>query len=219
MPSLSIDGKEIFAEEGDKILWTALKAGIYIPHLCAEAEAELPFGGCRLCFVEIELNGRSKMVTSCSEPVLDGMKVFTNTKKVIRIRKMAFNLIISDHHLNCKPCAKKKGCELIKIASKLKIPLKTTSMKSLARDLPVDDSHPLFTFDPRKCIKCGKCIFTCQRLGNSFLDFANRGFEMIVTSFDRMPLSSLGCDSCLKCVNVCPTGSLFLKEKGNKENG
>ena len=60
--SLTIDGKEIKAKEGEKVLWAALRNGIYIPHLCAIPESPLPFGGCRLCFVEIE--GRGAPVNS-----------------------------------------------------------------------------------------------------------------------------------------------------------
>ncbi len=56
MPSVLIDGKEIIANPGEKVLWVALRSGIYIPHLCAIEEAELPFGGCRLCLVELELD-------------------------------------------------------------------------------------------------------------------------------------------------------------------
>ena len=62
--TLTIDGIEISAREGEKILWAALDNGIYIPNLCAIREAEEPFGGCRLCFVEVE--GRAGPVTACT---------------------------------------------------------------------------------------------------------------------------------------------------------
>lgn len=219
MPSLIIDGKEITADPGEKILWAALRSGIYIPNLCATEGAELPFGGCRLCLVEVEVGGRREMVTACSEPVREQMKVYVHTEKIARMRRTAFELIMSDHHIDCKNCAKRKTCELIRISSSFKWSLRPKTLRSLVRDLPVDDSHPLFTYDPKKCVKCGKCVFACQGLGKSFLDFAYRGFEMVVTTFDYLPLSSLGCESCLECVKVCPTGALFLKESGGTADG
>lgn len=212
MPSFTIDGKEITADPGEKILWAALRSGVYIPHLCAMEGVELPFGGCRLCLVEVEVGGRREMVPACTEPVREQMKVYASTEKIARMRRTAFELIMSDHHIDCKNCAKRKTCELIKISSTLKWTLRPKKLRSLVRDLPVDDSHPLFTFDPKKCVKCSKCILVCQRLENSFLDFAYRGFEMVLTTFDHQPLSSLRCESCLECVKVCPTGALFLKE-------
>jgi len=219
MPSVLIDGKEIIANPGEKVLWVALRSGIYIPHLCAIEEAELPFGGCRLCLVELEVDRRREMVTSCSEPVKEGMKIYTDTEKVTRMRRMAFELIMTDHHIDCGKCAKEKECELIKIASFLKMKLKPKKLRSLVRDLPVDDSHPLFAFDPNKCVKCGKCVWLCQRKGKSFLNFAYRGFGMIISTFDGIPLSSTECESCLECVMVCPTGALYFKETGRKEDG
>jgi formate dehydrogenase major subunit/NADH-quinone oxidoreductase subunit G len=219
MPSVVIDGKEVIANPGEKILWVALRSGIYIPHLCAIEEAELSFGGCRLCLVEVEEDGKRQMVTSCSEPVKEGMKIYTDTEKVNRMRRMAFELIMSDHYIDCKGCAKRNECELIKIASFLKAKLQPKRLKSIARDLPVDDSHPLITFDPRKCVKCGKCLWMCQRLGKSFLTFAYRGFGIIISTFDGIPLSSTGCEVCLECVKVCPTGALYFKEAGSKEDG
>jgi formate dehydrogenase major subunit/NADH-quinone oxidoreductase subunit G len=214
MPSLIIDGKEITADPGEKILWVALRSGIYIPHLCAMEGAELPFGGCRLCLVEAEVGGRREVVPACTEPVREQMRIYANTEKIARMRRTAFELIMSDHLIDCKYCAKRKSCELIKISSTLKWSLKPKKLRSLVRDLPVDDSHPLFVFDPKKCIKCAKCIRVCQKLEHSFLDFAYRGFEMVLSTFDHQPLSSLRCESCLECVKVCPTGALFPKETG-----
>jgi formate dehydrogenase major subunit/NADH-quinone oxidoreductase subunit G len=212
MPSLIIDGREIAADPGEKILWAALRSGIYIPHLCATEGAELPFGGCRLCLVEVEVGGRREMTTACSEPVREKMKIYAHTEKIARMRRMAFELIMSDHHIDCKNCAKRKNCGLIRTASAMNMPLQPKTLRSLARDLPVDNSHPLFAYDPRKCVKCGKCVLLCQGLGKSFLDFAHRGFEMTVTTFDHLPLSSIACESCLDCVKVCPTGALYLKD-------
>ncbi|NQT48024.1 MAG: (2Fe-2S)-binding protein, partial [Chloroflexi bacterium] len=120
--SLTIDDIAIRAPKGERLLWAALDNDIYIPNLCAIRQAEVPFGGCRLCFVEIE--GRVSPVTACSQVVEEGMVVHTNTPKVNRLRRTAFELILSHHALDCRNCAKNGHCELQKIASRLRLKLR-----------------------------------------------------------------------------------------------
>jgi bidirectional [NiFe] hydrogenase diaphorase subunit len=102
--TLTIDGIPVKARRGEKVLWAALDAGIYIPNLCAIREAEQPFGGCRLCFVEIE--GRPAPVTACTEEVAEGMVVHTESPRVERLRRTAAELLIAAHHVDCRACAK-----------------------------------------------------------------------------------------------------------------
>ena len=207
--TLTIDNQEIRAKEGEKLLWAALDHGIYIPNLCAMREAELPFGGCRLCFVEIE--GRRSPVAACSQQVENGMVVRTDTPQVRRLRRTAFELLLSHHHLDCARCPKNKNCELQRIAAHQGFKLKLQRLRRIPRDLPIDASHSLFTYDPNKCVLCGKCIWVCQRHGVGAIDFANRGLETRISTFDNMPLVDAKCDSCLECVRVCPVGSLVPK--------
>ncbi|MBN2462561.1 MAG: (2Fe-2S)-binding protein [Dehalococcoidia bacterium] len=209
MLTITIDGIEVKAKQGTNILWVALDNGLYIPNLCAVREATTPFASCRLCFVEIE--GRNTPVTACTEPVSDGMVVHLNTPKVKRLRNTAFELLLSHHHLDCAHCAKNRTCELQNIASRLGLKLKTKRLKRIPRNLPIDSSHTLFTYDPNKCIICGKCVWACQVQGSGILDFAFRGIDTVVSTFSGMPLAEAGCTSCLACVNVCPVGSLVAK--------
>lgn len=198
------------AREGDRLLWVALDHGIYIPNLCAIREADPPFGGCRLCYVDIE--GRQAPVTACSQPVEDGMAVHTDTPRVKQLRRTAFELLLSHHHLDCAHCPKNRSCELQKIAARQGFKLKLQRLRPIARDLPVDTSHPLFTYDPNKCVLCGKCVWVCQRHGVGAIDFAFRGLETMIATFDRIPMAEARCDSCLECVRVCPVGSLAVKD-------
>jgi len=80
--TITIDGREITAEEGQMLLWVALENDIYIPHLCAINEEARPNASCRLCFVEIE--GINHPVTSCTRFVEEGMVVHTSTPRVDR---------------------------------------------------------------------------------------------------------------------------------------
>jgi bidirectional [NiFe] hydrogenase diaphorase subunit len=208
--TLTIDSRKVRAKEGEKLLWAALDHGIYIPSLCAMREADLLFGGCRLCFVEIE--GRRSPVAACSQRVENGMVVRTDTPQVRRLRRTAFELLLSHHHLDCAHCPKNKKCELQRIAAHQGFKLKLERFRRIPRDLPIDASHPLFTYDPNKCVVCGKCVWVCQRHGVGAIDFAYRGLDTRVSTFDNMPMVDAKCDSCLECVKVCPVGALTERD-------
>jgi bidirectional [NiFe] hydrogenase diaphorase subunit len=207
--TLSIDGVEVKAQKGERLLWVALDSGFYIPNLCAVRQVDIPLASCRLCFVEIEGNGAP--VTACTEPVSDGMVVHLNTLRVQRLRNTAFELLLSNHKLDCRNCAKNGNCELQSIASYLGLKLKLKRFRRIPRDFPVDCSHPLFTYDPNKCVLCGKCIYVCHEQGAGILDFAFRGIETRVSTMAGVPMAEAGCNSCLACVAICPVGSLIAK--------
>ena len=93
MVKLTINGREITAEEGTTLLYAARDNNIHIPTLC-ENEAVAPYGACRLCLVEIKTaKGRERLVTSCIYLVEEGLTVQTNTEKVRNIRKMLLELL------------------------------------------------------------------------------------------------------------------------------
>ena len=207
--SLTINGVEVKAKEGEKLLWVALDNGLYIPNLCALRGEELSWASCRLCFVEIE--GRDTPVTACTQPVRDGMVVHLDTPQVKRLQRTAFELLLSHHHLDCRHCAKNRSCELQNIARRLRLKLKLTRFRPIPRNLPIDSSHPLFIYDPNKCILCGKCVWVCRKQGSAVLDFAFRGVDAVVSTFAGIPLAETKCDFCLACVAVCPVGALVAK--------
>jgi len=215
--TLTIDGVEVKAEQGANLLWAALDNGFYIPNLCAVREVDPPFASCRLCFVEIE--GRNAPVTACTETVSDSMVVRLNTPRVQRLRNTAFELLLSHHHLDCRNCAKNRNCELQNIASRLGLKLRLKRFRPIPRELPVDSSHPLFTYDPNKCVMCGKCVWVCHEQGTGILDFAFRGIDTMVSTLAGIPLAEAGCNSCLACVAVCPVGALVAKPGVSVEEG
>jgi NADH dehydrogenase/NADH:ubiquinone oxidoreductase subunit G len=86
MVTLTIDGREIQAEEGRVILEVARENDIYIPSLCYHEEVT-SYGACRLCLVEIASRGRKRLVTSCLYPVEDGLVVETSTPRVNSVRR------------------------------------------------------------------------------------------------------------------------------------
>jgi bidirectional [NiFe] hydrogenase diaphorase subunit len=210
MVSLTIDGKQITAREGEKVLWAARDNGIYIPNLCTIRDAFTP-SACRLCFVEVE--GYSRPVTSCTETVREGMVVNTRGEKALRLARTGLELILSNHPVDCAHCLKNRACDLQKIAAHLGIKLNTRQLRKFDRKLAVDSSSPLFTYDPNKCVLCGKCVWVCrERLGIGVLGFARRGFDRVVTTFADEPIGNSRCDGCGECVKVCPSGALVFKK-------
>jgi bidirectional [NiFe] hydrogenase diaphorase subunit len=203
--SFIIDGKKITANEGEKLLWVALDNDIYIPNLCGIRDDSGPSAACRLCFVEVE--GKDRPVTACTEPVTEGMVVNTAGERALSLVRSGFELVMASHTVVCAQCAANRSCELQKIARHLKVKLKTKHLKKLLQELPVDDSHEQFIHDPNKCVLCGRCVRVCSELG-----FAHRGFKRVVTTFQGEPLGKLKCRDCSECVNICPTGALAFKD-------
>ena len=213
---LAIDGKEIECVEGETLLWVALDQKIYIPHLCLMREME-PYGACRLCFVEIE--GERLPVTACTTRVREGMVVNTKGAKALRLARTAFELILSNHPVDCVHCLKNGSCALQKIAKHLRIKLKTEKFKKLLRDRPIDQASPVLIYEPNKCVLCGRCVRYCQKkLEMNPIGFAYRGFQRWVTTFDNEPVGLSECGGRIELAEICPVGAFVLKNKKNLSN-
>ena len=91
MIELTIDGIKVQTREGMNILDAAKENNIYIPNLCWDRRLK-PYGGCRLCVVQVE--GRRKLMSSCSTPAENGMVVHTNTPSLIKARKAVLELLL-----------------------------------------------------------------------------------------------------------------------------
>ena len=208
---LTINGKEIKAHASTKLLWAALENGIYIPNLCAIKDKPEPNAACRLCWVEIA--GLKESVTACTVEVSEGMVVNTRGEKGLELARASFELLMASHALDCVHCKANGICELQQIAKVLKCSLKPKNLRLLLRDLPIDDSNPLFTLDPNKCVLCGRCVWECQKYREkALLGFAHRGFKRMVTTFGDEPIGRDKCLDCGHCVEVCPTGALAFKD-------
>ena len=230
---LTIDGKQVKARWGMTVLEAAQSAGVYIPTLCADPDLK-PYGGCRLCIVEIEkMRG---LPTACTTPATDGMVVHTDTPAVNEVRRTTVELLLADHpseclicdrRERCQPfdiclrnvavtercvtCPKNEHCELQGIVDYLGI--KELPFRGTDRSLPVDDSNPFFYRDLNKCVLCGKCVRVCDEiLGVGAVDLIYRGYSSKVAAFGDKPIIESNCVSCGECVAHCPVAALMPKE-------
>ncbi|MFB0565834.1 MAG: molybdopterin-dependent oxidoreductase [Candidatus Aminicenantaceae bacterium] len=224
-----INKKIIEVEAHKTILEVARENGLFIPSLCDHSRLE-PFGGCRLCIVEIK--GRKGYFPSCSTYVEDGLEVRTETPKIKMLRREILELILSEHPHSCLICTEKEHCdeykstirkvgevtgcvlcsnnsrcELQDVVEALKI--KRISFPALYRNFEIRKDDPFFDRNYNLCILCGRCVRICQEVrGASTISFAFRGSRAVVgTVLDRTLLES-GCQFCGACVDVCPTGTL-----------
>jgi len=102
MITVNINGKQVKTEKGKKILDVAAENGIEIPTLCHDKELA-PYGSCWVCAVKVK--NRKGFVTACGTEALDGMEIETDSIEVHKARKMALELLLSDHYADCEaPC-------------------------------------------------------------------------------------------------------------------
>lgn len=209
--TITVDGREVKAEAGKRLLWAILDAGIWVPNLCAIRELEPPDGGCRLCWVEVD--DGLKPVTSCTQPVLDQMVVRTRSKAVDRLVRAGFEMLLSTHRLDCKDCPGNRRCALQEIAKLRKIPLTGKRLSKIEPDFPVDESRADLGLNPNHCVLCGKCVYVCNHeVKKGVLDIANRGLESVVSTFDGEPLAGQDCGDCARCAEVCPVHAIYLRK-------
>jgi len=203
---LFINDHELEFTPGETVLQVARRAGIRIPHLCSLDWAPSPSASCRLCVVEVE--GSPKLLTSCTLPAADGLKVRTHTPRLLKARRAIVELLVANHPQDCLACERSGDCELADLARELGVrPRRYTGIK---KDQPLDISSPAIWRDPNKCVLCGRCVTMCHHIqGVGAIDFTGRGFRTQVRPAFYQGLNVSGCVLCGQCVRVCPTGALM----------
>jgi len=176
---LRIDGKEVRAEEGMTVLEAAQGEGISIPTLCHHEKLE-PFGGCRICIVEIEVRGWTRLVVSCVYPVEENLVVRTRTEKIDRIRKTILELLLA--HAPDAP-----------------------GLVELAQEYGADKNR--FEKDASFCIHCGLCVRYCAEVKKkNAVGFVDRGIRKEISFIPE--IAAKECWHCKECFPLCPTSYL-----------
>jgi len=206
---LTIDGMEVRVREGTSILEAAGKLNIRIPTLCYHRDLRIA-GNCRGCVVECK--GSKQLVASCATPVEEGMEILTNSVRVRSARKTMIELLLSDHNADCTNCYKNGKCELQALASEFKIISPTYLDLVRTKPSAIDQLSPAMIKDDSKCVRCQRCVRTCEELqGVSAVDVAFKGSKMKISTFGGKSLYEVICTNCGQCIDRCPTGALVEK--------
>ena len=179
MISLTLNGLQVSVEDGSTILEVAQFYGFPIPTLC-HMEGLSPYGACRLCVVEIGEKERAKLVSSCTYPVEEGMKVRTSSERVLRARRMVLELLLAS-------CPQSKVIQDLASAHQI--------------------SQQRFKQEHEDCIYCGRCVRMCnEQMMAKAIGFRSRGERRTIgTPFD---IRSEVCRLCGGCIYVCPACQL-----------
>jgi NADH dehydrogenase/NADH:ubiquinone oxidoreductase subunit G len=173
--TLTIDGAKLKANKCMSVLDAAMEYGICIPHLCHYPN--LPdIGACRLCIVEHQVGNRTKITTSCTLNVAEGMVIHTNTERIQRLRKNVAELLVAQ-----APNSK--------------------AIQDIAVRCGVKDVRYPFRHDD--CVLCGRCVRVCSGMWQAnALGFVGRGIHRRVDfPFGKRPDF---CKHCYSCTDLCP---------------
>lgn len=203
---LKIDGMLITVDEGTTILKAAKQLNIHIPTLCFHDDLCVA-GNCRVCVVEMK--GAKTLHASCAMPVAEGMEIETNSLKVRTARRHIIELLLSEHNAKCTTCYKNGNCELQNLAAEYKIGEETFIDLVPHKNYTIDAYSPSIIKDDSKCIRCQRCVRTCEELQHvSALGVAYKGDKMKISTFFEHPMLEVVCTNCGQCVIRCPTGAL-----------
>jgi len=207
--NIKINDVELKVPAGTTILEAAKEINVNIPTLChLNLEG---FGivnqvsSCRVCMVEAV--GRPTLVTACSEMVYEGLEVRTDSLKAINARRMAVELLLSNHPKDCLVCPKNLDCDLQKLAGDLGV--REIRFEGQMMQYEKDESSYSIVKDPNKCVMCRRCETMCNDVQTcNILSAVNRGFDVFVGPAFNMDMADSSCTFCGQCVAVCPTAAL-----------
>ena len=205
MVNLTIDDKQVTVPRDATIYDAAKACGVKIPILCHDKKLH-PFGGCRMCLVEVE-QMKGRLIPSCTTPATEGMIVKTSTDEIIKARKLVLELLLLKHPIDCPVCDAAGDCDLQNLTYEYKVNGNQFTDEKFNHQ--IDYLNPLIERDMNRCILCGKCARICDEIVSyGAYSVINRGLEAkIGTEFDG-PLS---CEFCGSCISVCPVGALISR--------
>jgi len=205
MVNLTIDNKQVTVPRDATIYDAAKACGVKIPILCHDKKLH-PFGGCRMCLVEVE-QMKGRLIPSCTTPVTEGMIVRTTNDEIVKARKLVLELLLLKHPIDCPVCDAAGDCDLQNLTYEYKVNCNQFTDEKFNHK--IDYVNPLIERDMNRCILCGKCARICDEIVSyGAYSVINRGLEAkIGTEYD----GPLNCEFCGSCISVCPVGALISR--------
>ena len=203
---ITINGGTHEIEGGVTLLHAAQKLGIDIPSLCDHPDLT-PYGGCRLC--DVEIKGARVPMAACSIMVTDGMEVQTETPDLIEARRYLLELLLSNYH--DAGYDTNHPNELLEMCARYNVDVPKRSRPTPRYPVNVDP-NPFVWVDLNKCILCTRCIRACSEIqGRRVWGLAKRGFQSRIVAGADVTMLDARCESCGACAAYCPTGALDHK--------
>ena len=201
-----VDDRRVEFDGEKNVLSVIRKAGISVPTFCYYSELST-YGACRMCVVETD---RGTIEASCSMEPKDGLRIYTNTQKTLRYRKMILELLLAAHCRDCTTCEKNGDCKLQELARQFGV--RRVRFPDTREPMEKDESSRSIVRDPNKCILCGDCVRVCDEIqGMGIIDFVHRGSKLRVMPAFNRSIAETKCVNCGQCAAVCPTGAITLR--------
>ncbi len=201
---INIDGIEFNTKKNVKIIEIADEVGIYIPRFCYHKKLSIA-ANCRMCLVEVEKS--PKLLPACATPVTDGMKIYTNTEKVIDAQRSIMEFLLINHPLDCPICDQGGECELQDLA--VGYGCSSSRFIEQKRSFEDYDLGPLVATDVTRCILCSRCVRFCSEIaGSEDIGIINRGSDSRIFTFLQRNLKT---ELSGNVIDLCPVGALTSK--------
>ncbi|MBU1935857.1 (2Fe-2S)-binding protein, partial [bacterium] len=209
MPHIEVDGRPVEVPENINLIKAAEFAGVSIPHFCGHP-ALSKIGSCRICQVEVEQRDRMALVIACTTTVADGMKVFTDTEKVKKQRRLVLELLLQNHPLDCPICDDAGECDLQNYYMKYGLHDSRMELEEKHHKHKALDVGPTVVLDSERCVLCSRCVrFLREITGTGELGIFGQGMTSELLGLPGKPLDNpyAGC-----VVDLCPVGALTDKD-------
>jgi NADH-quinone oxidoreductase subunit G len=208
MVNIEIDGKTMQVPKNSMIIAAADKAGIPIPRFCYHDKLPIA-ANCRMCMVETEMGGKAvpKPQPACATPVMEGMKVFTQSQRALSAQRNVMEFLLINHPLDCPICDQGGECELQDLS--MGYGRSVSRFAERKRVVPDEDIGPLIETEMTRCIQCTRCVrFMTEVAGSPELGGMGRGEDLEIGTYIGKTIDSeLGGN----IIDVCPVGALTNK--------
>ena len=202
--NIEIDGVAMVAPKGSMIIHASDKAGIPIPRFCYHEKLPIA-ANCRMCLVDVEK--MPKPAPACATPVMEGMKVYTRTKRALDAQRNVMEFLLVNHPLDCPICDQGGECELQDVS--VGYGRSVSRYVDRKRVVADEDMGPLVATDMTRCIQCTRCVrFTADVAGTFELGGMQRGENLQIGTYDGKPLMT---ELSGNVIDVCPVGALTNK--------